>query len=70
VAPAATPRDIRAKLNAAARQALDDDDTKKRLADRGMTNGSSTPEEFDAYIRSEIAKWSTVIKDANIQALD
>ncbi len=70
MAPAATPHDIRAKLNAAVRQALVDDDTKKRLAELGMTNGSSSPEELDAYIRSEIAKWSKVIKDANIQALD
>ncbi len=70
VAPAATPHDIRAKLNAAARQALMDEDTKKRLTDLGMTNGSSSPEELDAYIKSEIAKWSKVIKDANIQALD
>ncbi len=70
VAPAATPHDIRTRLNAAVRQALLDHDTKKRLADLGMTNGSSSPEELDAYIKSEIAKWSRVIKDANIRALD
>ncbi len=35
-----------------------------------MTNGSSSPEELDAYIKAEIAKWSKVIKDANIQPLD
>ena len=70
VAPAATPHDIRAKLNAAARQALADEDTKKRFADLGMTTGSSSPEELDAYIKSEIAKWSKVIKDADIKALD
>jgi tripartite-type tricarboxylate transporter receptor subunit TctC len=28
---------------------------------------SSTPEEFDAYIRSETAKWGKVIKDVGIQ---
>ena len=70
VAPAGTPHDILAKLNAAARQALADDDTKKRFADLGMTNGSSSPEELDAYIKAEIVKWSKVIKDANIQPLD
>ena len=47
-----------------------DDDTKKRFADLGMTNGGSSPEELDAYIKSEIAKWSKVIKDANIQPID
>ena len=35
-----------------------------------MTNGCSSPDELDAYIKSEIAKWSQVIADANIQALD
>jgi tripartite-type tricarboxylate transporter receptor subunit TctC len=70
VAPAGTPHAVLTKLNAAARQALADDDTKKRFADLGMTNGGSAPEELDAYIKSEIAKWSKVIKDANIQPMD
>jgi tripartite-type tricarboxylate transporter receptor subunit TctC len=35
-----------------------------------MTTGTSSPDELDAYIKSEIAKWSQVIKDANVQALD
>ena len=70
VAPAGTPHAVLAKLNAAARKALADDDTKKRFADLGMTNGGSSPEELDAYIKSEIAKWSKVIKDANIQPMD
>ena len=70
VAPAGTPHAILAKLNVSARQALVNDDTKKRFADLGMTNGGSSPEELDAYIKSEIAKWSKVIKDANIQPMD
>jgi tripartite-type tricarboxylate transporter receptor subunit TctC len=70
VAPAGTPHAVLAKLNAAARKALADDDTKKRFADLGMSNGGSSPEELDAYIKSEIAKWSKVIKDANIQPMD
>ncbi|MFY9838026.1 MAG: tripartite tricarboxylate transporter substrate-binding protein [Xanthobacteraceae bacterium] len=52
------------------REALARDDTRARFADLGMTNGSSSPDELDAYIKSEIAKWSQVIADANIQALD
>jgi tripartite-type tricarboxylate transporter receptor subunit TctC len=70
VAPAGTPHDILEKLNAAARRALASDDIKARLAQLGMSNTSSTPEEFNAYIKSEIAKWGQVIKDANIQAAD
>jgi tripartite-type tricarboxylate transporter receptor subunit TctC len=68
VAPARTPRDVLERLNAAARKALASADTKARLAQLGMSNGSSSPEEFDAYIRSEIAKWGQVIKDAHIEA--
>ncbi len=70
VAPAGTPHDILAKLNAAAQQALALADTKRRFADLGMTTGTSSPEELDAYIKSEIAKWAHVIKDANIQPMD
>jgi tripartite-type tricarboxylate transporter receptor subunit TctC len=70
VAPAGTPHEILLKISAAARKALLDADTLKRLTELGMTNGSSTPEELDAYIKSEIAKWSKVIKDASIQVQD
>jgi tripartite-type tricarboxylate transporter receptor subunit TctC len=70
VAPAGTPHDVLMKLNGAARKALASADTKQRLEELGMSNGSSTREEFDAYIKSEIAKWSQVIKDANIQPAD
>lgn len=70
VAPAATPLDIRMKLNAAARRALDQDATKQRFAELGMTTRSSSPQELDAYIKTEVVKWANVIKEANIQALD
>ena len=68
VAPARTPRDVLGKLNAAARKALAAADTRARLAQLGMSNSSSSPEEFDAYIKSEIAKWGQVIQDAHIEA--
>jgi tripartite-type tricarboxylate transporter receptor subunit TctC len=70
VAPAGTPHDILSKLNAAARHALASEDTRQRFADLGMTTGTSSPAELDAYIKTEIAKWSKVIADANIQAQD
>jgi tripartite-type tricarboxylate transporter receptor subunit TctC len=68
VAPAKTPRDVLERLNAAARKALADADTQARLAQLGMSNSSSSPAEFDAYIKSEMAKWGQVIRDANIEA--
>ncbi len=70
VAPAATPLDIRMKLNGVARRALDLEDTKQRFAELGMTTRTSSPQELDAYIKSEVAKWADVIKEANVQALD
>jgi len=73
VAPAGTPRPVIDKLNAAARKALADPDTKKRYAEVGMTisgPGGSTPEELDTYIKAEIAKWAKVIDDARIQPMD
>jgi tripartite-type tricarboxylate transporter receptor subunit TctC len=70
VAPAGTPHDIRVKLNAAARAAMAREDTRQRLAELGMTNGTSSPEELDAYIKAEVVKWSKLIQEANVQALD
>src|SRR5208282_198096 len=70
VAPAGTPHDILAKLNSAARQALVSQDTEQRFAKLGMTNGGSSPEQLDAYIKAEIAKWLEVIQEANIQPLE
>jgi len=70
VAPAGTPQAIRDKLNVAARKSLESDDTKKRYIDLGMVPRSSSPAEFDAYIKAEVAKWAKVIKDAGVQALD
>jgi tripartite-type tricarboxylate transporter receptor subunit TctC len=70
VAPAGTPRDILARLNAEVKRALAQDDVKQRYADLGMTADDSTPDGLDGYIKSEIAKWTKVIKDADIKATE
>ncbi len=73
VAPKGTPRPVIERLNAAAQKALAQDDTKKRYAEVGMTitgAGGHSPEDLDAYIKSEIAKWSKVIDEAHIQPMD
>jgi len=62
VAPAGTPKAIIATLNRAMVQALADPDTLRQLHDLGVEVGSSTPEEFAAYISSEIPKWAAVVK--------
>jgi tripartite-type tricarboxylate transporter receptor subunit TctC len=67
VAPAATPKPIVATLNRAVVQALAQPDTLKQLHDLGVEVGSSTPEEFAAYIKSEIPKWAAVVKASGAQ---
>jgi tripartite-type tricarboxylate transporter receptor subunit TctC len=67
VAPAGTPLDIRLRLNAEVKRALAQADLKQRFADLGMSADDSTPEGLEAYIKSEIAKWTKVIKDADIK---
>jgi tripartite-type tricarboxylate transporter receptor subunit TctC len=70
VAPAGTPHDVLARLNAEVKRALAQGDVKQRFASLGMTAEDSTPEGLDAYIKSEIAKWTKVIKDADIKATE
>jgi tripartite-type tricarboxylate transporter receptor subunit TctC len=56
--PAGTSRAIVDKLNADTKKALADPDVKKRFADLGVEAVSSTPEQFGAFIRDEMAKYS------------
>ncbi len=62
VAPTGTPKDVIDTLSRAARQALAEPETRKALADLGVEIAGGTPEEFSAYIKSEIPKWSAVVK--------
>jgi tripartite-type tricarboxylate transporter receptor subunit TctC len=68
VAPTGTPQAVRGRLNAEVKRALALPDVKQRYADLGMTAEDSTPASVDAYIKSEIAKWTKVITEANIKA--
>jgi tripartite-type tricarboxylate transporter receptor subunit TctC len=62
VAPAHTPKDVIVTLNRALAAALDDPDVKTSLAALGVDVIGGTPEEFAAYIKSEIPKWGAIIK--------
>jgi tripartite-type tricarboxylate transporter receptor subunit TctC len=68
VAPAATPRDIVLRLNAEVTRLVAQPETQQRFADLGMSIAAGAPDALDAYIRSEIGKWSQVIKDADVRA--
>jgi tripartite-type tricarboxylate transporter receptor subunit TctC len=66
-APAATPRDVVAKLNADAVAALTPADIKEKIANQGMFVVANAPDEFSRFIKSEYEKWGKVIKDARIK---
>ena len=62
VAPGATPRPIVAKISADAAAALRAPVLKARFAELGLEPVGSTPEEFGAFLRAEIAKWAPVVR--------
>ena len=66
-APAGTPKDVVAKINGETTRMLAQPDVRERIAKEGADPVGSTPEQFSIRIRSEIEKWSRVIKDANIK---
>ena len=68
VVPAATPRPIINRIHADSLKVLAMPDVRERLAGLGLEVVGSNPEQFDAFVRSEIAKWAKVIKDNNIKA--
>ena len=64
--PAGTPRPIVDRVHASIRAALGSADVKKVFADQGADPVGSTPEEYEAFNRSEIARWQKVAREANI----
>ncbi len=68
VAPAGTPKDIVTKLNAEIRKIMQSKDMLERLNTEGAIAAAGTPEEFGAYIKSEITRWAAVVKAAGMKA--
>lgn len=66
-APAKTPRAIITKVHAEVVKALNSPDVRDKLVAMGSDPVASTPEEFAAYVKSEVARWGKVIKDNNIR---
>jgi tripartite-type tricarboxylate transporter receptor subunit TctC len=65
--PAATPPAIIKQVNAELVKIFREPDVTKRFNDQGVEVVASTPEEFTKLIQSEVAKWSKLIKEANIR---
>lgn len=66
-APAGTPPEVVAKLNAAANKALADPNVQERLADFSAVSVGSTPEELGEHVKKEIAKWAPIVKASGAQ---
>jgi tripartite-type tricarboxylate transporter receptor subunit TctC len=68
LAPAGTPAEIIARLNAESVRILDLPEVKERFVSLGASVEPGTPDAFAAVIRRDVDKWAKVIKDANVKA--
>jgi len=67
VAPAGTPKPVTARLQASLHQALNAPEMKERLAAQGIDGIASTPEQLIKHLRSELDKWTAVVKAAGLK---
>jgi tripartite-type tricarboxylate transporter receptor subunit TctC len=68
VAPAGTPKEIIARVNAEIVKALGDPAVQAQLRDQGLTPRGSTPEELGQATRDQLARYGRLFKEANIKA--
>ena len=66
--PAGTPKAIIDRLNKELDAILTSAETKKFFLDQGAESGGGTPEQLDAFVRAETAKWAKVVKDSGAKA--
>ena len=66
LAPAGTPKDIIARLNAEVLKALADPEVRRKLEDLGFTVRGTSAEELDVLTREQLAKYARVIKEMGI----
>ena len=64
LAPAGTPKDVVAKLNAEFNKALQLPDLRKKLGDEGADAAGGTPEQFAALIKDDMVRWGKVVKES------
>ena len=68
VAPAGTPQEAIARLNAETVRILNLPELKERTKSQGIELASSTPEEFAAFLKGDIARWTKAIRELGIKA--
>jgi len=67
-APAGTPADVIAKLNAAAKKAIDSAEFRKQLEPEGLAVSGGAPAELESYVRNETTRWTKIVKENNVKA--
>jgi tripartite-type tricarboxylate transporter receptor subunit TctC len=67
VAPAGTPKPVLAKIQADTAKALASPDIQKRAQEYGLQTVGSRPEQFDAFIGSEMKRWGRIVTEARIE---
>lgn len=67
VGPKGTPREVVDRINKESNEALKSADVEKILAADGLTAAGGTPAQFDALLRSEVARWAKVVKQAGVK---
>jgi tripartite-type tricarboxylate transporter receptor subunit TctC len=70
LAPAATPRDIVAKLADAVARSANSPDIRQKLVEQGAEPMGNTPEEFSKLLRQEVATWAAVVKASGAKATE
>lgn len=65
--PAKTPKPVIERLNKALNQVVADPEIRERLLDQGSEAVGGTPEALGKVVQTEIAKWTRLVKDANIK---
>ena len=66
--PAGTPHAIIAKLNAEIVRVLKQPDVQERMLNLGLEAVGNTPEEFAAFVKSDIARWAKVVRETGVRA--
>jgi tripartite-type tricarboxylate transporter receptor subunit TctC len=70
VVPNATPRELVRQISVDVGKALQSADLKVRMVEVGMEPAATTPEQFDAFIRTEIDKMAKVVKSSGARVDD
>ncbi|WP_439596351.1 Bug family tripartite tricarboxylate transporter substrate binding protein [Falsiroseomonas sp.] len=65
-APAGTPAEVLAKLHAEVARAMQSPEIKDSFASQGFLVEATTPADFDAFVRAEVAKWAVVVREGRV----